>query len=235
MMNNLPEEEKTEDAQLATVDASESDAETDAKKQSIEVTETASDVQLQTNEQDHQVIALLERLFEQSKETNRISQERELIIDRLHQENQKLKQGELQQALLPIFRDLIRLYDDLKSTTSKYSDQATTDNGNVKRDLSCYRETVLDILYRYGVEKIEVSLGADFDSKEHKAVVGTPIAEKEQDRKISGIIRDGFKAESKIIRNVEVEVFRYAAPEHEKEARDIPTTKEETENQPEVQ
>jgi molecular chaperone GrpE (heat shock protein) len=174
-------------------------------------------------------------LSDQLKETNRISQERESVIDRLHRENQKLKQGELQQAVLPIFRDLIRLYDDLKSTASKYSDQEGAGNENVVKDLSCYGETVIDILYRYGVEKIEARAGDDFSSKEHKAVAAAPTAEQGQDRKISRIIRDGFSAEAKIIRNVEVEVLRYAAVKTEGAAQDVDNTVKVIEHQPEAQ
>lgn len=233
-MNNLPEEEKTEDTQMAAGEAP--DSETGADEQSVEVTETTSDnAQLRNGEADHQVIELLTGLSDQLKETNRISQERELVIDRLHQENQKLKRGELQQVQLPIFRDLIRLYDDLKLTASKYSDQSTAGSENFVKDLICYAETIIDILYRYGVEKIEARAGEDFNSKEHKAVAATPVAEIEQDRKISRIIRDGFKAETRIIRNVEVEVSRYAAPKIEDGAQDITTTQEEIENQPEAQ
>jgi molecular chaperone GrpE (heat shock protein) len=108
-------------------------------------------------------------------------------------------------------------------------------NENVAKDLSFYAETVIDILYRYGVEKIEARAGNDFNSKEHKAVAAAPTAEQGQDRKISRIIRDGFRAEAKIIRNVEVEVFRYAAPEAEGAARDVADTEEVIEHQPEAQ
>lgn len=243
MTNNFPEEERTNDTPPATAEVAGPAPEASTGEPSVEVAEAAPDVAQPQNDEaannndgvGHAVTALLASLSDQLKETNRISQERESVIDRLHRENQKLKQGELQQAVLPIFRDLIRLYDDLKSTASKYSGQAADGNENIVKDLSCYGETVIDILYRYGVEKIEAMADDDFNSKEHKAVAAAPTAEQGRDRKISRIIRDGFRAEAKIIRNVEVEVLRYAAPKAEGSARDVPNTEEVIEHQPEAQ
>lgn len=163
----------------------------------------------QTNDEFTEAIADFTR---QLKEVNRISQERELIIDRLHKENQQLKQGEFQQALLPIFRDLIKFYDDLGLTFYNYSNDSALNNDKVLRDLSCYQETVNDILYRYGVEQIETKIGDSFNSKEHKAMATVTTDLEEQDRKIAKIIRFGFKTENKIVRNVEVEIYRYEAP-----------------------
>lgn len=243
MTNNLPEEERTDDAPPAAAEAPELAPEAVTVEPVVEVAEAAPDVaQAQHDgaasddgEAGHAVAALLAGLSEQLKETNRISQERESVIDRLHRENQKLKQGELQQAVLPIFRDLVRLYDDLKTTAATYSDRGAAGDENVVKDLGCYGEMVIDILYRYGVEKIEARAGDDFNSKEHKAVAAAPTAEQAQDRKISRIIRDGFRAEAKIIRNVEVEVFRSAAPQAEDAARDAAATEETVAHQPEAQ
>jgi molecular chaperone GrpE (heat shock protein) len=162
---------------------------------------------------DAQLVRVMAEVSDQLREINRISEERERIIDRLHQENQKLKQGELQQVLLPVFRDLIKLYDDLKITATYYASR----DGQEKTaaELNCYRETVGDILYRYGVEQIEVAVSESFNPKEHKAVATVPSADVERDRIISKIVRDGFKTDLRVIRNVEVEVYRYVAPETE--------------------
>jgi molecular chaperone GrpE (heat shock protein) len=233
MTNNIPEEEKVEDTQPAAVAATESSNE--EGEQTAGAEENASPgVQLRHDEADHQVIALLTWLSGQLEETNRISRERETVIDRLHQENQRLKQGELQLALLPILRDLIRLYDDLKLTAANYAGQAATGSERYVNDLCCYRETVADILYRHGVERIEVAPGEDFNSKEHKAVAAAPAAGQEQDRKISRLVRDGFRMEAKVIRNAEVEVLRYKTPEAEAAAPGATHPEAEIEDRPEA-
>lgn len=167
---------------------------------------------------DSPIEEVLNNFVSELKENNRISQQREQVIDQLHQENQALKQGELQQALLPIFRDLIRFYDDLSSTLALYSHNPELASQKAIQDLSSYKETVVDILYRYGVEQIEAKPGEEFDSKIHKAVSTIAAEFREDDRTVARIVRDGFRTESRTVRNVEVMVFRYtttSAPENE--------------------
>jgi molecular chaperone GrpE len=186
--------------ELPRVEVVQEEASPGNETENTEVKESHIDTNLSAN---------LEDFTEQLREINRISEERERIIDRLHDDNQKLKQGELQQVLLPVFRDLIRLSDDLKITAANYADREGTEK--VANEFTCYRETVGDILYRYGVEQIEVAAGESFNPKEHKAVASSPAAGPEQDRTIAKIVRDGFKTEFRVIRNAEVEVYRHDA------------------------
>ena len=51
---------------------------------------------------ESEVISRLEKLQAGLNEANRISQDRERIVDRLHEENQRLRTGELRQAMAPI-------------------------------------------------------------------------------------------------------------------------------------
>lgn len=151
-------------------------------------------------------------LTEHLVETNSISQQREQVLDRLHQENQKLRTGELQQAMSPLIRDLIRLYDDLGLTVKNYSlgtTQLTIEA--VVKDFKFYQEMVEDILYRYGIEKYEVSEGTSFNPKEHRALAQVVTNDCSQDRTIAKVIRDGFRDESRVIRTLEAEVYRYKA------------------------
>lgn len=163
------------------------------------------------NNNENVLVEALANLSNQIREVNRISEERERTINHLHEENQRLKQGEQQQLLLPVFRDLIRLYDDLRTTTANYAKAEGTEK--ITRELTCYGETVCDILYRHGVEQIEVSTGAVFDPKAHKAVATVPASEPELDRTIAKVVREGFKTDFRIIRNVEVEVYRHIPQE----------------------
>lgn len=144
-------------------------------------------------------------------EANVLSRERERIIDRLHLENQQLRAGETAQAIAPIFRDLIRLYDDLKLTGTRYKDCADAKIEEVSADFKSFCEAVEDVLYRHGVERYEVPEGSPFNSKEQKAlgVVATPT--EHFDRTIACIVRAGFRTDTKIIRILEVEVFRFTS------------------------
>ena len=151
----------------------------------------------------------IETLTQSLEEANRLSMDRERIIDRLHQENQSLRQGELQQALLPVLRDSIRLFDDLKQTALNYAERENLVPANVARDFECFAQTVSDILYRHGVESYNAAEGDPFNSKEHRVlgVVQTPV--KEKDRTIARTIREGFRGNVTTVRLLEAEVYRY--------------------------
>lgn len=152
----------------------------------------------------------MEHLTRSVEEANRLSQERERIIDRLHQENQELRQGELQQAMLPIFRDLVRLHDDLRQTSLSYPARTQCSPQEVARDFECLAEMVSDILYRQGVERYESREGEPFNPKEHRVLSAVATHEQSRDRTVARIVRDGFRSDSRIIRLLEAEVYRYA-------------------------
>jgi molecular chaperone GrpE len=151
-------------------------------------------------------VEYLVRLLEES---NRLSQERERIIDRLHQENQQLRQGELQQAMLPVMRDLVRLYDDLTQRARGYASRAEATPQEAARDFDCFAEMVTDILYRQGVERYGAREGDAFSSKEHRALGAVQTPEQERERTVARVVRDGFRSESRVIRILEAEVYRY--------------------------
>lgn len=150
----------------------------------------------------------IDELCEWLNEANQISKERERIIDRLHQENQQLRSGELQQAMTPVYRDLIRLHDDLLQTSQRYLAQGEASDAEAARDFQSYSHAVMDILYRYGIERYEAAEGAPFNPKEHRALAAVPTADENLDRTIAKAIRFGFRTEAKIVRLLEAEVYR---------------------------
>jgi molecular chaperone GrpE len=145
------------------------------------------------------------------EEANGLSRERERIIDRLHQENQQLRGGEIWQALTPLLRDLVRLYDDLNQTEQRYQECGDTDGKEVARDFAAFRDSVEDLLYRQGIERYDVPEATTFNSKEHKALGVISTVEERLDRSIARIVRSGFRTDSRIIRILEAEVYRFTA------------------------
>lgn len=157
------------------------------------------------NELNEKIGILTERL----EEGNRLSMDRERIIDNLHQENQSLRQGELQQALLPVLRDSIRLFDDLKQTSRNYAERQNLVPANVANDFQCFAETVSDILYRSGIESYSAFEGDPFNSKDHRVLGVVQTTSKEKDRTIARTIREGFRSNLTTVRLLEAEVYRY--------------------------
>lgn len=161
---------------------------------------------------------IIERLDEICKwldEANQISQDRERIIDRLHQENQRLRGGEMQQAMMPIYRDLVRLHDDLLQTARRYLAEDPSTHSTVSQDFQSYSDEIADILFRYGIERYEAAEGDHFNPKEHRALAAISTADPNLDRKIAKVIRLGFRMETRSVRLLEAEVYRAMLAEAE--------------------
>jgi molecular chaperone GrpE len=125
-------------------------------------------------------------------ESNRLAQDRERIIDRLHDENQRLKAGETQRLLIPVLRDLMGLFDELN-----------------RAQLHTFRDVVSDILYRHGVERFDAEPNAAFEPRIHKASKAVPTEDPARDRCIARVVRVGFKNEERVLRPLEAEVYRH--------------------------
>lgn len=148
----------------------------------------------------------VEQLIRQAGDINRISKERERIIDRLHEENQQLRSGQIEQIIEPLIRDLVRLFDDLQHTI-----RTRVDAGDAEglKDIEFFRETVSDILFRYGIDRYEEPQDLLFDPTVHRPLAAVPTNDPEQHRKIARVVRSGFRTEKRIVRMLEVDVFRY--------------------------
>lgn len=167
--------------------------------------------------QTHEPLLLLaERMDELTAtlaEANRISRERERIIDRLHDENQKMRSGEVQQMIDPVLRDLVRLYDELIRTTDSYAQRNEALMQEVLRDWRFFAEMVADILYRQGIERMETKAGDPFDPMQHRACAAVPAPEQARDRTIARLVRTGFCGPARVLRPADVEVFRFKVEE----------------------
>lgn len=142
-------------------------------------------------------------------ESNRLALDRERVVDRLHEENQRLRAGETQQALTPVLRDLVRLFDDLHRSATDYANLTETTPAAAARDLACFRDVVADILYRYGIERYDIEPGSPFDTRVHRAISVVVTDDQTRDRTIARVIRPGFQGETRVLRLLEAEVYRF--------------------------
>jgi molecular chaperone GrpE (heat shock protein) len=138
----------------------------------------------------------------------RVSEETERVIASLHGENQTLRAGEMRDALMPVWRDLVRLYDDLQQTLDIYKTAGELRCAEVTQDWQLYRDSVADLLYRQGVDRCEATHGDIFDPKQHRAVVAIPTGDPAHDRRIARVVRVGFRVGERIVRPIETEVYR---------------------------
>ncbi len=148
------------------------------------------------------VVALEQRVTE----IGRLAERHNELIDRLHAENQSLRKGELTQAVAPIFRDLIRLSDQLAQL-----DETSTEPG--KGDAALAGRQVLEILARSGVRPEDTEAGVPFDSAAHQGIGRRPTDDAAADGTVASVRRPGFVGpDGKLLRAAEVEVWRYEAP-----------------------
>jgi molecular chaperone GrpE (heat shock protein) len=152
----------------------------------------------------NEATARLERRLDQVLQ---LAQRRDELIERLHNENQQLRKGELQVAMLPLLRDLMRLHDDLEQIVALPSES---------RDAILIRDTLSDVLARNGVTKFIPTEGEVFDSTRHTAVGTQPTEDERADRTVQTVLRAGFlRDDGSTVRVADVVVRRFQAQPRE--------------------
>lgn len=141
--------------------------------------------------------ASLEREHERAKH-------REEIIDRLHEENQQLRRGELQQMHEPVRNALYRLYDLVRR-----AEQDPPEAGHIAALLSAIGDELAEALGRTGVERFQVAAGERFDNSLHRPVGAQTVADPELDGTVAEVCSDGFKRGEQTVRRAEVRVAKY--------------------------
>ena len=134
----------------------------------------------------------------------RLAEKRETTIDRLATENAALRAAEREGQSLPIFRDLVALYDGLDGLAGRY---ASAGDSRVAGDVGTMRDLVTDLLARYGVETYAPEVGESVQPKAHRTVRTVPGAA-EQHLTVASVLRVGFRTEARVVRVPEVAAYR---------------------------
>jgi molecular chaperone GrpE (heat shock protein) len=130
-----------------------------------------------------------------------LAKHRDQLVDRLHRENQQLRQGELQSAILPLLRDLMRLLDDLEQMLEHDPEAG---------DVQFVHGAVQDILSRHGICGFAPEQHDPFDSTVHSAIGTVPTDSPEEDRRICAVRRRGFRRDDgSVLRAADVTVYRH--------------------------
>jgi molecular chaperone GrpE (heat shock protein) len=146
-----------------------------------------------------------EAVAEQVAEMVRLQRRHDTLVDRLHDENQRLRAGELAQAQAPLIRDLLRLHDDIV----KLDGGGTTATG--RSDLGPILKSLLGILDRAGVEPFTPELGAPFDPASQQGVGRVPAEDPSADRTVARTVRCGFRqVGGRVLRPADVDVYQFS-------------------------
>jgi molecular chaperone GrpE (heat shock protein) len=155
-------------------------------------------------ERIHSVLADLTRTAD--REHDRATH-RERVIDRLHEENQRLRHNELQAAFEPVRTSLYRLYD----LVWHESERDTADPAHVPKLLAAIADELAEIIARTGVERMPVGEGDPFDPARHRPAGTRDVDDAELDCTVMTVQRAGFVRGEKVVRRAEVIVARVAA------------------------
>jgi molecular chaperone GrpE (heat shock protein) len=155
-------------------------------------------------EEIHSVLADLLRTAD--REHDRAAH-RERVIDRLHEENQRLRHGELQAAFEPVRTSLYRLYDLVR----RESEREMADPAHVPKLLAAIAGELAEIIARTGVEPMPVGEGDPFDPARHRPAGTHDVDDAELDGTVVTVQRVGFVRGDKVVRRAEVIVARMAA------------------------
>jgi molecular chaperone GrpE len=132
--------------------------------------------------QDEQVgrLAAIER---QLADFHLRASHRELVIDRLHEDIQRLKQGEQRILLEPVIADLIRLYEQLAREYQR------TPGGAL---LGSFADEVAKILDRCGVESFHAIPGEPYQSERHRPLGIVRTSDQQLHNTVAESVTAGF-------------------------------------------
>jgi molecular chaperone GrpE (heat shock protein) len=154
----------------------------------------------------------LRLLEQQGAEYHLRAAHREAVIDRLHLENQKLRDEARGSVFDPITADLIRLYGGLRRDAERLAD-AGADPGIAKL-MNSYAEDVELILDRCGLEPFTATAGDPFRLGEHSVVDTVETSEQDRENTIAVVMTIGFRERvtGQVKRPVRARFYRTGRP-----------------------
>lgn len=183
-------------AELSTVDftpASDDPIETFSSPELFRIAERLRDLELQT------------------AEYHRRSAHREAVIDRLHLENQKLRDEARGSVFDPITADLMRLYDGFRRDAERLAESGA--EPGIVRLMESYAEDVELILDRCGLELFSATAGEAFRVGEHAVVATVEAQEENQNNTVALVTAVGFRdrATGHVKRPIRAKFYRMAS------------------------
>jgi molecular chaperone GrpE len=132
---------------------------------------------------------------------------REGIINRLHEENQRLHDGFGRMLLEPMVADLIRLYDQLEREASRLEA-----GGQDNRLMRSFAEDVAEILDRCGFEVFSAEVGDPFERGRHRPVESVACDDESRHNTVAEVVAVGFfdRDAARVRRPVHARFHQYA-------------------------
>jgi hypothetical protein len=160
----------------------------------------------------HRIEAGLAAVRATLAETSERAAARERVIDRLHEENQRLRVGERQLLLRPVLVDLCRLRDGLLRQAATLP--ASVAAAEMSKLLESFAYSVEQALDRCGVRPLGSSRGDAVDPGQHRVVDTVAAAEPDQDGRVADVLADGYldTVDNRVLAPTAVRACRWTPP-----------------------
>lgn len=137
------------------------------------------------------ISARLDDLLAQGAEYHRRSVHREAVIDRLHAENQKLRDEIRTSVFDPITADLMRLYDSFRRDADRLA--ASGGDPRLAKLMASYADDVELILDRCGLEPFSAAAGEGFRRGDHVVADTVETSDPARRDQMAEVIAVGFR------------------------------------------
>jgi molecular chaperone GrpE (heat shock protein) len=140
---------------------------------------------------------------------HRIEAHRESIIDQLHEENQRFREGVGRLALEPVVTDLIRLHDQMEREARRLG--ADGQDGELVRS---FDREVLEILDRCGIELFSAEPGDPLQHGRHRPVGAVACDDESRHNTVAEVVAAGFyeRDTGRVRRPVQAYFHQYGPP-----------------------
>ncbi|RFU40739.1 nucleotide exchange factor GrpE [Actinomadura logoneensis] len=128
---------------------------------------------------------------------------RESVIDRLHEENQRLRRGEIEAMLEPVRAALYKVHDTLRQAAA-----SPPEPERAARLLGDCANEVADALARTGTVRFEVEPGDPYDASRHRPVEAVPADDPDRAGTVLAVLSDGFENGGRVVRKAGVRVAK---------------------------
>ncbi|MFF4409247.1 nucleotide exchange factor GrpE [Streptomyces sp. NPDC001404] len=136
-----------------------------------------------------------------------LAERREEIVTRLHDEVERLRQGEMETALDLVRHSLIRLHDQILRQAEHVTGPLGVDE--LRALLTALADEAADTVARTGAERYVPRPGEPFDRALHRPVGRVAAEGPEADRTVARVVAAGFVQGERVVRKADVVVSRW--------------------------
>lgn len=141
----------------------------------------------------------------------------EKIVDQMHHELQKHREGLYAQLVRPILLDVIQVRDSIRRMAAVYLERPAGQQDIPNKIFAGYALDLQDILERNEVEVYDTAPGEPFAPLRQRVVKKVPTGEEELHGKVAASLSDGYSYNGRTLSPEKVAVYTYEKPVQETE------------------